>query len=105
MGSTKKISKKKLSESITKAVHSFLLAEELTETGVGKFAEKVDDLIGETIEGLEELILEGEELIKDNPTHSYAIQERNHAVMSRIGVMKALKVRLSQLVEDLHRNV
>lgn len=74
-------------------------------TGVAVYASKLDKLVEDTIDQLEALANEGEEMIKDNPTHDYAVQERNHAVLVRVGIIKGLKSRFIQVMEQLHRDV
>lgn len=97
------ISKSQLREAITKAVKKAL--NESADSGVGKYAEAVDKHVEDSIESIDKLVLEGEELMKENPSHDYAIQERNHLIMARIGILKAMKGRLAQVLEDLYRNV
>lgn len=99
----KPISKEKLAEAFNKAAKLALL--ESKDSGVGSYAEKVDALVEEMITKLDKLAEEGEQITQDNPTHDYAIQERNHLVMARVGILKAIKGRLVQVVEDLYRNV
>ena len=103
MKNSKPITKERLSEALTKAAKLALL--ESKDSGVGSYAEKVDKLVEEMIEKVEKLAQEGEEMTQDNPTHDYAIQERNHLAMARVGILKAIKGRLIQVVEDLYRNV
>lgn len=101
-----RISRSQLSKLISEAVQKAILKEESQgDTGVGKFASKMDSLIKDQIKSVEELIKEGEEIVKENPTHDYAIQERNNAVMSRIGILKSLQGRLVQIFEDIHKKV
>lgn len=97
------ISSKRLSETIQKAVKIALL--EGSDSGVGKYAEKVDKLVEEQIKELDGLIEEGENLTQDSPTHDYATQERNHLIMARVGILKGLRARLIQVMEDLYRKV
>jgi hypothetical protein len=97
------LSKTQLSEAVTKAVKIALL--EASDSGVGKYAEKVDKLVADQIEAIDKLVEEGEETMKENPLHDYAIQERNHMIQARIGILKGLKIRLVQIMEDLYRNV
>jgi hypothetical protein len=99
----KKENQEKLAEAIRKATKLALL--ESKDSGVGSYAEKVDKLVEEMIEKLDSLAQEGEELTRDNPTHDYAIQERNHLVMARVGILKSIKGRLVSVLEDLYRNV
>lgn len=100
---TKHAIKKKLSETVQKAVKMALM--EASDSGVGKYAEKVDKLVEDQIADLDKLIEEGEKLTQDAPTHDYAVQERNHLIMARVGLLKALRNRLIQVVEDLYRNI
>lgn len=97
------MNKGKLAETVQKAVKMALL--EASDSGVGKYAEKVDKLVEDQISELDKLIEEGENLTQDNPTHDYAIQERNRLIMARVGILKGLRSRLIQVVEDLYRNV
>jgi NAD dependent epimerase/dehydratase family enzyme len=97
------VTKEKLVEALSKATKMAIL--ESKDSGVGAYAEKVDKLVEEMIDKLDKLAQEGEELTRDNPTHDYAVQERNHLVMARVGILKALKGRLVQVIEDLYRNV
>lgn len=99
----KTISKAKLVEAINKAAKLAIM--EAKDSGVGSYAEKVDKLVEETIEKLDKLAEEGVELTQDNPTHDYAIQERNHLIMARVGILKAIKGKLVAVIEDLYRNV
>lgn len=71
----------------------------------GPYASKVDSLVSDTIDRIVELVEEGEALIRENPTHDYEVQERNHAVVARVGILKNLKSKLVDLTEYLHRNV
>jgi len=100
---TKRATQAQISEAVSKAVKMALM--EATDSGVGKYAEKVDKLVEDQVADLDKLIQEGEDLMKENPTHDYAIQERNHLVMARIGILKSLRTRLIQVMEDLYRNV
>lgn len=100
---TKRATPAQISEAVSKAVKMALM--EATDSGVGKYAEKVDKLVEDQAADLDKLIQEGEDLMKENPTHDYAIQERNHLVMARIGILKSLRTRLIQVMEDLYRNV
>jgi len=97
------MNKAKLSETVQKAVKLALL--EASDTGVGKYAEKVDKLVEDQLSELDKLIEEGENLTQDNPTHDYAVQERNRLIMARVGILKSLRSRLIQVMEDLYRNV
>lgn len=97
------VNKGKLAETVQKAVKMALL--EASDSGVGKYAEKVDKLVEGQIAELDKLIEEGENLTQDAPTHDYAVQERNHLIMARVGILKGLRSRLIQVVEDLYRNV
>lgn len=98
-----KLTVEQITETIKKATRRTLL--EASDTGVGAYAGKVDTLVKDTIDSLEKLAKEGEELVIDSPTHDYAVQERNAIVMARVGILKALKGRLIQVLEDLHRAV
>lgn len=97
------LTKKQLTETVQKAVKIALM--EASDSGVGKYAEKVDKLVEDQIKQLDDLIEEGENMTLDNPTHDYAVQERNHLVMARVGILKGLRSRLIQVMEDLYRNV
>ncbi|TXH11327.1 MAG: hypothetical protein E6R04_01735 [Spirochaetes bacterium] len=97
------LSKAKLAEAINKATKLAIM--EAKDSGVGSYAEKVDKLVEEMIEKLDALAKEGEELTQDNPTHDYAVQERNHLVMARVGILKGIKGKLVSVIEDLYRNV
>lgn len=98
-----KLTRSQLREAVTKATKLALL--EGKDLGIGSYAEKVDKLISETIDNIDKLVEDGEELMKDNPTHDYAIQERNHLVQARIGILKGLKTQLVKIMEDLYRKV
>lgn len=98
---TKKITRTQLSEAIGRMVARTIL--EAKDSGVGKYATKVDALVADTIDSIDKLVKEGEELAQDNTEHDYAVQERNHAIADRVGILKALKVKLVQLTEDLYR--
>jgi hypothetical protein len=97
------ITRTQLAEAVSKAVKKALL--ESTDSGVGKYAEKMDKLLADEIDGIDKLIEEGEALMKENPVHDYAIQERNHIIQTRIGILKGLKSRLVQVVEQTFRNL
>jgi len=97
------ITKKKLYETLQRAVKVALL--EASDSGVGKYAEQVDKLVEDQISELGKLIETGENLTQDSPTHDYAVQERNHLIMSRVGILKGLRARLIAVLEDLYRNV
>ena len=78
---------------------------ESSDLGIGDYASKVDKLVSESIDSIDKLVEQGEELMKENPTHDYAIQERNHLVQARIGILKGLKTQLVRIMEDLYRKV
>jgi hypothetical protein len=99
----RRITKTQLAEAVSKATR-IVLQEAAEDSGVGKFATKVDKLIEESIDDIDKLVEEGEEIMRENPLHDYAIQERNHIIQTRIGILKALKTRLVQVMEDLYRN-
>lgn len=98
-----KLTRSQLKEAVTKATRLALL--EGKDLGIGAYAEKVDKLVSETIESIDKLVEDGEELMKENPTHDYAIQERNHLVQARIGILKGIKTQLVKVMEDLYRKV
>jgi len=99
----RKITKTQLAEAVGKAVRRALL--ESKDSGVGEFASKMDALIDEQVQAIDKLVEEGEELMKENPVHDYAIQERNHIIQTRIGILKGLKGRLIQVMEHTFKNV
>lgn len=101
---THKISKKQLKEAVVKATRMTLM-EEASDLGIGSYATKVDKLVSETIDSIEKLVTEGQELMEENPTHDYAIQERNHLVQARIGILNGLKTQLVRIMEDLYRKL
>ena len=96
------LTKTQISETVNKIARIALL--EASDTGIGKYAEKVDELVSKSIEDIDKLVEEGEEIMRENPVHDYAIQERNHIIQARIGILKGLKTRLVQVMEDLFRN-
>lgn len=96
------MTKKQLAEVVSKATKFALL--EASDLGIGTYATKVDKLVEQSIDDIDKLVEDGEELMKENPVHDYAIQERNHIVQARIGILKGLKTRLVQVMEDLYRN-
>lgn len=100
----KELTQQDLQEIIKKGVRMALF-EAKDSTGAGDYAKKLDTFVSETVDKVSEMIKEGEEIILENPTHDYAIQERNHSVMSRIGILKALKGDLLRIMEDIHKNI
>jgi hypothetical protein len=101
---THKITKSQLKEAVIKAT-KLALIQEVSDLGIGSYSTKVDKLISESIDSIDKLVEEGENLMKENPTHDYAIQERNHMVQARIGILKGLKSQLVRIMEDLYRKV
>lgn len=100
---TKTITKAQLAEAIGKLVRARIL--ESKDSGAGKFATKVDTLVSDTIDAIDKLVKEGEELAQENPSHDYGIQERNHSIADRVGILKAIKVKLVAITEDLFRKL
>lgn len=98
-----KISKSQLAEAVAKATKRALA--EVADHGAGTYATKVDNLVSETVDSIDKLVEDGEELMRENPTHDYAIQERNHSIQARIGILKGLKNQLVKIMEDLYRKV
>ena len=74
------------------------------ENGLGSYATKMDAFVQQSIDSLDEMITEGEKLILEDPLKDYAIQERNHMIQVRIGVLKVLRTRFIQILEDSHKN-
>lgn len=99
-----KITKSQLREAVQKATRLALMME-APDLGIGAYASKVDKMVEETIQDIDKLVEAGEELMKENPTHDYAVQERNHLVQARIGILKGLKTQLLKITEDLYRKV
>lgn len=100
-----KITKSQLKEAVAKATRIVLIQEAANSLGIGPYSTKVDKLVSESIDSIDKLVEEGEELMKENPMHDYAIQERNHLVQARIGILKGLKTQLQRIMEDLYRKV
>lgn len=100
-----KITKSQLKEAVAKATRIALIQEAANDLGIGSYSTKVDKLVSESIDSIDKLIEEGENLMKENPVHDYAIQERNHLVQARIGVLKGLKSQLVRIMEDLYRKL
>lgn len=98
-----KLTKTQLAEAVAKATRIALL--EASDLGAGSYATKVDKLVSESAEAIDKLVEEGEELMRENPTHDYAIQERNHLIQARIGILKGLKTQLVKIMEDLYKKV
>lgn len=98
-----KITKSQLAEAVAKATKKALT--EAADHGAGAYATKVDSLVSETVDSIDKLVEDGEELMRENPTHDYAIQERNHSIQARIGILKGLKNQLVKIMEDLYRKV
>lgn len=100
-----KITKSQLKEAVAKATRLALIQEAANDLGIGSYSTKVDKLVSESIDSIDKLVEEGENLMKENPMHDYAIQERNHLVQARIGVLKGLKSQLVRIMEDLYRKL
>lgn len=101
---THKITKSQLKEAVAVATRLALMKES-SDLGIGSYSTKVDKLVSESIDSIDKLVEEGENLMKENPVHDYAIQERNHLVQARIGVLKGLKSQLVRIMEDLYRKL
>lgn len=99
-----KITKTQLKEAVAKATRLALMLE-APDLGIGAYASKVDKLVSESVDSIDKLVEEGEELMRENPTHDYAVQERNHLVQTRIGILKGLKSQLVRIMEDLYKKV
>jgi len=99
-----KITKAQLAEAVVKAT-KMALTEAAEQQGTGIYATKIDKFMSESAEAIDKLVEEGEDLMKQNPTHDYAIQERNHAIQARIGILKALKTQIVRIMEDLYKKV
>lgn len=108
------ISKKRLRALVKEAVQSKLNGSSDKEvlkdkdkefTGAGKFASKVDTFVSDSIKSIDDLIKEAEEMLMDNPTHDYAIQERNHSLMTRVGMLKSFKNFFVRAKEVLIREI
>jgi len=100
-----KITKSQLKEAVARATRMALIQEAANSLGIGPYSTKVDKLVSESIDSIDKLVEEGEDLMKENPTHDYAVQERNHMVQARIGILKGLKSQLVRIMEDLYRKV
>lgn len=101
-----KITKSQFNEFVVKATKK-LISEATSEkdSGVGTYASDIDKWVSESVDSLDKLIEAGEKLMAESPTHDYAIQERNHIVQARIGILKGLKQQLVKVMEDLYRKV
>jgi 6-pyruvoyl-tetrahydropterin synthase len=101
-----KITKSQLNEFIARATQK-IVSEVASEkdSGVGDYASDIDKWVSESVDSLDKLIEAGEKLMAESPTHDYAIQERNHIVQARIGILKGLKQQLVKVMEDLYRKV
>lgn len=99
-----RITKRQLKEAVAKATRLRFM-NEAADLGIGSYSIKVDKLVSESIDSIDKLIEEGQELMRENPTHDYAIQERNHLVQARIGILNGLKTQLVRIMEDLYRKL
>lgn len=100
---SRKITRTQLAEAVSKAVKMAL--KEAKDTGTGEFAGKMDKLLADQIDAIDKLVEDGEKLMQENPLHDYGVQERNHIIQTRIGILKGLKGRLVQVVEHTFKNV
>lgn len=103
-----KITKSQLAEAVSKATKKFILLEASEENGakgIGAYASSIDKFVADSIDSIDKLVEDGEKLMAENPTHDYAIQERNHLVQARIGILKGLKANLVKITEELFRKV
>jgi len=77
-----------------KAVLKEGLLSKLVNPGHGeldKYLTKVDSLLSETIEGCDELIKEGEEIMEEDILRLPQVGERNRLILEMIGILRKLK--------------
>lgn len=106
-----KVSTKQLQEMVRTAVKTKL--QELKRDDVvpgdagklGKYAEDVDKFLMESIEKIDELVEEAEEMMRMNLLSQPQVGDRNRSLMSRVGILRALKQRMIDMLEATHRTV
>ena len=103
----KKLKASELKEFVGKNVRKALFeaADKESSGKLGKYAEDVDGMVSETIDKIDGLLAEGEELLSNETTLTAAAHEANTIVMGRLGMLKGLKARLAQMLEELRRSL
>lgn len=100
-----KLTKEQLKEVLQKAAKLAILESVAADTGLGKYSKKVNDLIEKVINDIDDLVEEGQDLMGKDTLKSVSVQERNHLVVGRIGILKGLKARLVNIIGHLHKNI
>lgn len=70
---------------------------------LGKYAEKFDKFLDDSIEEINDLVVEAEKMMRENLLNHPTVGERNRALMSRVGILKNLKAKLLEMLEATHR--
>lgn len=103
-----KIKKTQLQEMVNGLVRKKLqeLADPPGKDGeLGKFAEKCDKFLDESIDEINDLVKEAEDMMKENLLNHPTVGERNRALMARVGILKNLKAKMLEMLEATHRNL
>lgn len=101
-----KITKAELREAVQRIVKA-KLAEGVKEPPgddgkLGKYATKYDKFLKDSLDEVNALIKEAEEMMTENMLQSPTVGERNRVLMARVGALKALKNNLSGLFSASH---